>query len=1100
MKISPLPLDEKQRLDCFQKYHILDTATEQDYDNIVALAAQLCETPVALITFIDQGRQWFKAKTGLDITETHRDLSFCAHTILQNSMMTVTDASEDERFFDNPLVTGDPNIRFYCGLPLTTKDGYTLGTLAVIDRKPRQLSTQQISNLHMLARQVINLLELRCSIATLEEKNNDTTHLVEEKTHEIRDIFERVSDAFVALDKNWCYKYVNVKAEQIFNRPHGYLIGKHIWTEFPEGIGQPFHKAYEEAMATQQHRTMEAHYQPYNLWFENHIYPSPTGLSIYFHDITERKRAELAVQHSEVTKKLIINSALDAIICMNRESIITVWNPQAEKIFGWSEEDVLGRPLVEIIIPKQYRERHLQGMKRYLETGDGVMLNKLFEITALNREQKEFPIELFITVIKENQSEFFCSFIRDITQRKKTEEKIIKEKDLSNSFINSLPGIFYLFDSNGKFIRWNNNFETVSGYNAQEVSRIHPLDLFDDEEKELVKKKIMQVFEVGKADVEANFCTKYKTKIPYYLNGSAVNFNGIPCLAGMGVDITDLKRATESHLQAEERFRNIFENAIEGIYQTTIEGQFITVNPSLARMFGYDSPYDLINSITDLGTQLYTDPKDRLHMKQLLEENGVALNLELKLKKKNGDIMWAQSNDRAVKDAHGNIRYFEGTVEDITARKEAERKLQLQQQLNEIIIRAQALFIRSEDSRHAFDVLLSDLLTITESEYGFIGEVLLDSEGKPYLKTHTITNIAWNDETRKYYNDNIEEGLIFSNLKTLFGAVMTTGKPVISNSPLSDPRRGGLPHGHPPLNAFMGLPFGTDGTTEGMLGLSNRKGGYDNKLIEFLEPLISTITHLIKASKNEKLRKQIEIELHKQFNDLQKTNHELDHFVYSVSHDLRAPLASILGLINVAELEELTPSHKSYLQMIRSSINRLDGFIRDILDYSRNSRVEPIVNQIDFREIILDTQNRLAMIDESDRLNVKLEINDTIPFYSDKARIEIVINNLLSNAIKYQDRGKQSSEILIQVKTFPENVYLTFSDNGIGIKDKYVNKIFNIFYRATEKAKGSGLGLYITKEAILKLGGTISVQSEFGISTTFEITIPNSVTKENFLD
>ncbi len=1091
MKISVLPLDEKERLAAFQKYHILDTEAEVDYDNIVELASQLCDTPIALITFVDQDRQWFKAKKGLEISETHRNLSFCAHAILQNEFMIVPDTYQDDRFSDNPLVLGYPNIRFYAGLPLTTSDGYKLGTLAVIDRKPRKLSEQQYSNLRMLGRQVVNLLELRSSIAILQEKNNQAANLVEKKTDEIKDIFERVSDAFVALDKNWCYTYINVKAEQIFNRPHGYLIGKHIWTEFPEGIGQPFHKEYEDAMATQQHRSIEAHYDPYDLWFENHIYPSSTGLSIYFRDITERKRAELAIQRSELTKRLIVNSALDAIMCMDRTGKITVWNPQAEKIFGWSEEEMVGKSMADAIIPEQYRARHLRGMEKYLETGTGVMLNKLLEITALNRDQKEFPIELFITPIHENDGEFFCAFIRDNTERKKAEKKIIKERDLSNAFINSLPGIFYLFDSNGKFIRWNKNFEAVSGYNTQEIFSLHPLDLFDDDEKELVKEKIMNVFVKGKADVEAYFLTKERKKIPYYLNGCAVDFNGVPCLAGMGVDITELRKATASRHQAEERYRNIFENAIEGIYQTTPEGQFIMVNPSLAKMLGYESSDDMVTSITDLGTQLYTNPDDRLRLKKMLEKDGYALNMELKLRKKNGEMVWVRANDRVIKDEHDNIKYFEGTLEDITSRKEAEEKLQLQQRLNEIIIRAQALFIRSEDSRYAFDTLLKDLLDITESEYGFIGEIRLDADGQPFLKTHTITNIAWNEETRKFYNDNIEDGLVFANLKTLFGKVMTTGQPIISNSPSTDPRRGGLPHGHPPLNAFLGLPFGSDGKMEGMLGLSNRSGGYDQELIDFLEPLVGTITHLIKASQNERLRKQIEIELHQQFEDLQKTNYELDHFVYSVSHDLRAPLASILGLVSVAELEELTPSHKGYLQMIRSSINRLDGFIRDILDYSRNSRVEPCVSQISFNEIIFDSQDRLSMVSGADRLHVTLEMIGDVPFFSDKSRIEIIVTNLLSNAIKYQDIEKESSEILIQIKTSEEKACLSFSDNGIGIKDEYVDKIFNIFFRASEKSKGSGLGLYIVKEAVLKLGGTISVQSKIGVSTVFEISIPN---------
>ena len=358
MKASVIPACERERIVAMQQYHILDTEEEKDFNDIVELAAQLCNTPIALVTLVDENRQWFKARTGLSIKETHRNLSFCSHAIHHNDVLIVHDALTDDRFFDNPLVVGDPFIRFYAGMPLITPDGYKLGTLAVIDREPKELTEQQLTCLRILAKQVVTLLTLRFNILQrnkaeyeLQKINNELSHQVEKKTIETKDIFERVSDAFVALDKNWLYTYVNSKAEQIFNRPTGYLIGKHIWTEFPEGVGQPFHNMYEEAMATQQYRYLEEYYPSNNRWFENHIYPSPTGLSIYFRDITEKKEAELAVKSSEEKRRLIMKAALDAIICIDTRGTVTFWNPQAEKIFGWKEEEVMGQVLSEIIYP-----------------------------------------------------------------------------------------------------------------------------------------------------------------------------------------------------------------------------------------------------------------------------------------------------------------------------------------------------------------------------------------------------------------------------------------------------------------------------------------------------------------------------------------------------------------------------------------------------------------------------------------------------------------------------------------------------------------------------------------------------------------------------
>lgn len=152
---------ESARLQALKQYNILDTPSEQVYDDITALAAFICNVPIALISLIDADRQWFKSKVGLEVSETSRDVSFCAHTILDNRIMVVKDALYDERFAGNNLVTCAPNIRFYAGVPLITADGYPLGTLCVIDHRPRELSESQTKTLAALARQVVVQIELQ---------------------------------------------------------------------------------------------------------------------------------------------------------------------------------------------------------------------------------------------------------------------------------------------------------------------------------------------------------------------------------------------------------------------------------------------------------------------------------------------------------------------------------------------------------------------------------------------------------------------------------------------------------------------------------------------------------------------------------------------------------------------------------------------------------------------------------------------------------------------------------------------------------------------------------------------------------------------------
>lgn len=158
---APASEQEAKRLAALARYRVLDTQAEQTYDDIVKAASFVCGTPIALVSLIDDRRQWFKARVGLDASETPREQAFCAHTIAQMRTMVVEDATRDSRFAQNPLVTGEPKIRFYAGAPLITPDGFGLGSLCVIDRQARQLDSSQIEILEALARVVVNSLELR---------------------------------------------------------------------------------------------------------------------------------------------------------------------------------------------------------------------------------------------------------------------------------------------------------------------------------------------------------------------------------------------------------------------------------------------------------------------------------------------------------------------------------------------------------------------------------------------------------------------------------------------------------------------------------------------------------------------------------------------------------------------------------------------------------------------------------------------------------------------------------------------------------------------------------------------------------------------------
>lgn len=223
---------------------------------------------------------------------------------------------------------------------------------------------------------------------------------------------------------------------------------------------------------------------------------------------------------------------------------------------------------------------------------------------------------------------------------------------------------------------------------------------------------------------------------------------------------------------------------------------------------------------------------------------------------------------------------------------------------------------------------------------------------------------------------------------------------------------------------------------------------------------------------------------------LTKTNSELDRFVYSTSHDLRAPLSSVLGLINIADRTENLQDVKRYLSMMKERVHSLDKFIRDITDYSRNNRLEIVREKINLSEMAHEIWDSLKFAPEAERIHFHVEIPQDAIVESDKNRLRVIMGNLISNAIRYHDLAKAERFIRLQHQMNGKVFYLRVEDNGQGIAPEYHSRIYDMFYRGNEQSKGSGLGLYIVKEALVKLSGSIHLESAPGKGSIFTVKLP----------
>ena len=190
--VAPMPVNEAARLAVLQKYAILDTDPEQAFDDLTLLASYICRTPIALISLIDENRQWFKSKVGLSVSETSREIAFCSRAILQTDVFIVPDTLQDQRFRNNPLVVSEPGIRFYAGTPLITEEGYALGTLCVIDRTPREINPDQKEALKALSRLVLGQMEFRRNLMLLKEALTDRTKEEHQRQRELVEVQEKL--------------------------------------------------------------------------------------------------------------------------------------------------------------------------------------------------------------------------------------------------------------------------------------------------------------------------------------------------------------------------------------------------------------------------------------------------------------------------------------------------------------------------------------------------------------------------------------------------------------------------------------------------------------------------------------------------------------------------------------------------------------------------------------------------------------------------------------------------------------------------------------------------------------------------------------------
>ncbi len=567
MKSAPIKDNEAARLEALHRYDILDTPAEAEFDDFTRLASQICSTPIALISLIDSKRQWFKSRHGLDAPETPRDISFCGHAIHEPVIFEVPDTLEDERFRDNPLVTSEPNIRFYAGAPLRTSDGYGIGTLCVIDSVPHKLTDAQRDALMTLSRLVIRQLELRDAVSRETRLNIELSRLsarLEVATHTAQvGIWDYDVETNNLVWDATMYRIYGIQEADFGNSFDAWKSSLHPddqirkTQEFADSLKgkSDFESEFRIVWPDGQLRWIKA-----SAMVQRNEQGTPLRVSGTNWDITNSKLVERASREGAQHTQIILDNVIDGIITINGRGILQSYNLAAEHIFGYSAAEVIGKN-IKMLMPELQHSEQDGYLAHYFPTKERRINGIDREVIGRRKDGNTFPMDLAVSRSTHQGEPLFIGLVRDITERKQVDAQLHALTAMRKAILDSANFSIISTDPEGVIQTFNQGAERMLGYATEEmVGRQTPAILHDKDEvvayaKELsleLGQPIEPGFEtfVAKARLGApdehewTYIRKNGSRVPILLSVTALwDAQGrISGFLGIGSDITERKR------------------------------------------------------------------------------------------------------------------------------------------------------------------------------------------------------------------------------------------------------------------------------------------------------------------------------------------------------------------------------------------------------------------------------------------------------------------------------------------------------------------------------------------------------------------------------
>lgn len=1057
MRSPNIPDNEAERLATLYSLDILDSSDEERFDRITRLIRQMFRTDIVLVSLVDAERQWFKSRQGLDACETGRDISFCGHAILDSKIFEVPDATKDIQFADNPLVTGPPHIRFYAGAPLAASNGQRLGTLCIIDSKPRHLTAAERKALRDFA----DCIETEVN----QVHERQLQHLLDESSYRSKAILAAVPDMVFVLDGKGVILDAQDRSDLVLTKEQ--LIGASVASFIPADLVEKTLNAITEVLESGRLVTFET---PLNLperqaWLEARLRRlNATEVLAVIRNITQEKADadKLAAQEQRLAG--ILEGTRIGTWEWDIQTNTTVYNRRWAEILGYSMaelEPVSDQTWANLTHPddfavvQQVLQEHLEGKEDFYDSqyrmrhkdGHWVWVHdrgRVITWTADNRPWMMYGTHADVSGLKETEEQLQ----RQITALE-TMNNVASSSELSldPQFNRALQlGLEYLGLDIGIISQINDDIYRVNWFSAPEEFELSEGQLFQLSDTycnlTLLKKHVLAIDEMGQSSFSGHPCYQafkleayigvvivVADKLYGTLNFSAAKPRLHPFDEGEKAFVGLLARWVGAAIERERSQQQLSKLAsqVPGMvfqYQSWPDGRsaFPYSSPGIEDIYGV-KPEDVREDASAIFELLHPDDLEEINRGiQLSMEQQSVWTTQYRVIKPSGETIWVEGHSTPEKLLDGSMLWH-GYIADIT-----------EQKLAEVALKANESRLRALFELSPIGIALNDLET---GDFIEINESLLAPTG--YTREEFVQLSYWEITPREYEE---QEKIQLEKLHT-----------------------------------------------------EGRYGPYEKEYIRKDGSRYSVVLNGMRL--DDPSGRQLIWSIIEDITERKRIESMKNDFVSTVSHELRTPLTSIagsLGLVASGALGELSTPVVEMIDIARKNSKRLTDLINDLLD----------MDKLISGKLRLDikTQNLLPLIEQSitniqayaDQYDISLTLINPlkdIRVKVDSVRLEQVLANLLSNAIKFSFKN---GIVIVRMEQKESQVNVSVTNRGAGIPANFRSQIFQKFAQAdgsSSRSKGgTGLGLAISLELIERMQGRIGFTSVENEETHFFFELP----------